>query len=100
MVNLAPAFWNRRRVLVTGNTGFKGTWLWQLLQRLGAEPIGIGLRPETDPSLAALIGLPNHPQSYCVDIRDRDLLARTVRKAEPEIVFHLAAQSLVRRSYE
>ena len=100
MVNPNPPFWNRRRVLVTGNTGFKGAWLWQLLQGLGAEPIGIGLPPDTDPSLAALIGLPNHPRSHCLDIRDRERLARTVQKAEPEVVFHLAAQSLVRRSYE
>src|SRR4051812_36939577 len=100
MVNPTPSFWNRRRVLVTGHTGFKGAWLWQLLQALGAEPFGIGLPPDTDPSLSALIGLPNHPQSHCLDIRDCDALKRAVQKTEPEIVFHLAAQSLVRRSYE
>ncbi len=100
MVNPTPSFWNRRRVLVTGHTGFKGAWLWQLLQALGAEPIGIGLPPDTDPSLSALIGLPNDPRSHFLDIRKHDLLARTVQEAEPEIVFHLAAESLVRRSYQ
>ncbi|MFZ1220045.1 MAG: CDP-glucose 4,6-dehydratase [Chthoniobacterales bacterium] len=100
MVNPTPPFWNRRRVLVTGHTGFKGTWLWQLLEALGAEPAGIALPPDTDPSLSALIGLPDHPRSHCLDIRDRDLLARTVQQTQPEIVFHLAAQALVRRSYE
>jgi CDP-glucose 4,6-dehydratase len=100
MVNPTPSFWDRRRVLVTGHTGFKGAWLWQFLQALGAEPSGIGLPPDTDPSLSALIGLPSHPRSHSLDIRKHELLARTVQEAEPEIVFHLAAQSLVRRSYE
>jgi CDP-glucose 4,6-dehydratase len=100
MVNPSPPFWNRRRVLVTGHTGFKGAWLWQLLQALGAEPTGIGLPPDTDPSLSALLGLPNEPRAHCLDLRDHDSLARTVQEAEPEIVFHLAAQALVRRSYE
>lgn len=98
-MNPSPQFWNGRRVLVTGHTGFKGAWLWQLLLALGAEPTGIGLPPDTDPSLSAILGLPDHPQSHCLDIRERDLLARKVGEAEPEIVFHLAAQSLVRRSY-
>src|ERR1043166_10155319 len=51
MVNPSPEFWNGRRVLVTGHTGFKGAWLWQLLLALGAEPTGVGLPPDTDPSL-------------------------------------------------
>lgn len=100
MLNPAKSFWKGRRVLVTGHTGFKGAWLWQLLQGLGAEPAGIGLRPDTDPSLSALIGLPNHPRSHCLDLRDRQRLARIVQEMEPEVVLHLAAQSLVRRSYE
>lgn len=100
MVNPDPTFWKGRRVLVTGHTGFKGAWLWQLLQALGAEPAGIALQPATDPNLSALIGLPDHPQSRYLDITDREALAQAVREVEPEIVFHLAAQSLVRRSYE
>jgi CDP-glucose 4,6-dehydratase len=100
MVNPTAPFWNRRRVLVTGHTGFKGAWLWQLLQALGSEPTGIALRPATDPNLSALIGLGHHPKSHYVDITDRETLSRAVREAAPEIMFHLAAQSLVRRSYE
>jgi CDP-glucose 4,6-dehydratase len=100
MVNPAATFWNRRRVLVTGHTGFKGAWLWQLLQALGAKPTGIALEPATDPNLSALIGLPDDPRSHYLDITDRAALAETMREMEPEIVFHLAAQSLVRRSYE
>jgi CDP-glucose 4,6-dehydratase len=100
MVNPTASFWNRRRVLVTGHTGFKGAWLWQLLHALGSEPAGIALAPATDPNLSSLIGLGRHPQSHYLDITDRETVARAVREAEPEIVFHLAAQSLVRRSYE
>lgn len=100
MANPAATFWKGRRVLVTGHTGFKGAWLWQLLEAVGAEPAGIGLMPATDPNLSALIGLPDHPQSHHLDITDREKLAHAVRETEPEIVFHLAAQSLVRRSYE
>ena len=100
MVNPTATFWKGRRVLVTGHTGFKGAWLWQLLQGLGAEPTGIGLPPDTDPSLSGLTSLTRNPQSHYVDIRDREALSRAVHEAEPEIVFHLAAQSLVRRSYD
>jgi CDP-glucose 4,6-dehydratase len=100
MMNPTAPFWNRRRVLVTGHTGFKGAWLWQLLDALGSEPAGIALAPATDPNLSALIGLGHHPKSHYHDITGREALARAVREAEPEIVFHLAAQSLVRRSYE
>jgi CDP-glucose 4,6-dehydratase len=100
MVNPTAPFWNRRRVLVTGHTGFKGAWLWQLLHALGSEPAGIALAPDTDPNLSALIGLGHHPQSHYLDITDGEALARAVGEAEPEIVFHLAAQALVRRSYE
>jgi CDP-glucose 4,6-dehydratase len=100
LVKPGAMFWRGRRVLVTGHTGFKGAWLWKLLQFLGAEPAGIALPPETDPNLSALIGVSRHRQSRHLDIRDRDALARAVQEAKPEVVFHLAAQSLVRRSYE
>jgi CDP-glucose 4,6-dehydratase len=99
MLNPVKSFWEGRRVLVTGHTGFKGAWLWQLLQALGAEPTGIGLSPDNEPNLSALTRLTEHPRSHFLDIRNREALSRAVREAEPEIVFHLAAQSLVRRSY-
>lgn len=87
-----------RRVLVTGHTGFKGSWLVLWLRRMGAHVTGLALDPETEPAHWNLLGI-DDIVDYRVDLRDafavRDVLAR----ATPEIVFHLAAQPLVRRSY-
>jgi CDP-glucose 4,6-dehydratase len=88
-----------RRVLVTGHTGFKGSWLCTWLAELGAQVTGVGLAPDTKPALFDAAGVANHLTSLLVDIRDMDAIRRTVESAQPEIVFHLAAQSLVRRSY-
>jgi CDP-glucose 4,6-dehydratase len=86
-----------RRVLLTGHTGFKGSWLALWLQRLGAEVTGLALDPDSQPSHWDLLqlGIADHR----IDIRDAAAVAATVRAADPEIVFHLAAQPLVRRSY-
>lgn len=92
-------FWKGRRVLITGHTGFKGAWLWQWLASLGAEVAGFSLPPDTEPSLACLAGIADHPGSRIGDIRDRAALAAVFRDTAPAIVFHFAAQSLVRRSY-
>lgn len=86
-----------RRVLVTGHTGFKGSWLALWLHELGAEVTAIGLDPETAPNHWDLLGLP--VRDVRLDIRDAGQLANAVCKASPEVVFHLAAQPLVRRSY-
>lgn len=86
-----------RRVLVTGHTGFKGSWLVHWLNMLGAEVTGISLPPETSPNHWDLLGL--DVDSNYIDIRDENLLRREVVETRPEIVFHLAAQPLVRRSY-
>ncbi len=98
---MAPRFaWAGRRVLVTGHTGFKGAWLSLWLHRLGAEVTGFALPPPTDPSLfdAARIGeLLRHVEG---DVRDPQALAAVVAEARPDVVFHLAAQPLVRYSYE
>jgi CDP-glucose 4,6-dehydratase len=88
-----------RRVAITGHTGFKGGWLSCWLQHLGATVTGIALPPVGDPNLFALLGLERAIDSHFADIRDLTLLSDLVRAAEPEIVFHLAAQPLVRRSY-
>jgi len=95
---VTPAFWNGRRVLVTGHTGFKGGWLSLWLESLGAKVTGLALAPAT-PSFFHAVGLGRGVASTIGDIRDYGLVERTVRDASPEVVFHLAAQSLVRASY-
>jgi len=86
-----------RRVLLTGHTGFKGSWLAYWLTQLGADVTGIALAPQTTPSHWDLLGL--DIEEHRLDIRDERALADAVAAARPEIVFHLAAQPLVRRSY-
>jgi CDP-glucose 4,6-dehydratase len=97
----SPGDWYRgRRVFVTGHTGFKGSWLATWLHAAGAEVTGYALPPESGrPSLFALAGVADGIESIFGDVRDRERLSESLRRAEPEIVFHLAAQSLVRRSY-
>lgn len=92
-------FWRGRRVLITGHTGFKGSWLWLVLRRLGADVHGLALAPATEPSLSALCGIPASNQSTLCDIRDAGRTLACVRAARPEIVMHLAAQPIVRLSY-
>src|ERR1700743_3123571 len=87
------------RVLVTGHTGFKGSWLIHWLKLLGADLCGIALAPDTNPSLFEWIGGAVDVQSHLFDIADAAAVARVVEDFQPEIIFHLAAQSLVRRSY-
>lgn len=93
------SFWQGKRVLLTGHTGFKGAWLALWLQRLGANVSGIALAAPTTPSLFELAGLASSMQSHLCDIRDAHALAARVRQAQPEIVLHLAAQALVRAGY-
>lgn len=93
-------FWIGKRVLVTGHTGFKGSWLVLWLRALGAKVSGYALEPPTDPSLWRQLGLHEEIVSHVADVRDFPALARACKEARPDIVFHLAAQSLVRPSYE
>ena len=88
-----------RRVFVTGHTGFKGSWLTRWLLDLGARVTGYALEPDTDPSLFEELGLARHVDSRIGDVRDLGSLSSALLKTRPEIVFHLAAQPLVRRSY-
>ena len=93
-------FWKDKKVLITGHTGFKGSWLTLWLNNLGAKVTGIGLAPDTDPSLFNLLNGTGLCESHCYDIRDYKRLSSHVRKIKPDVVFHLAAQPLVRQSYE
>lgn len=93
------AFWQGRRVFVTGHTGFKGSWLAFWLHRLGADVVGYALPPETKPSLFALLDLDKRISSRFGDVRDAQALTTAVRDARAEVVLHLAAQPLVLRGY-
>jgi len=98
-MNLDRDFWRGRRVLLTGHTGFKGSWAVLLLQRLGARVTGIALPPDTTPSLFDLLQPWNGLDSHRLDIREPAALASAVAASRPDIVIHMAAQSLTRRSY-
>ncbi len=94
-----PQFWRDKRVFVTGHTGFKGGWLCLWLKKLGAMVTGYALAPPTDPSLFELADVASGMVSIIGDVRDGAALAAAMKKAEPEIVIHMAAQPLVRYSY-
>lgn len=94
------SFYKGKRVLVTGHTGFKGSWLCHILTNVGAEVTGYSLAPATDPNLYSLCQVDEKIHSVIGDIRDRDSLMKVFDEASPEIVFHLAAQPIVRNSYK
>jgi CDP-glucose 4,6-dehydratase len=91
---------NAKTVLVTGHTGFKGAWLAAWLNQLGANVIGIGLDPPTEPSHFVAANLTDRMTDLRIDIRHQVELEEAIVSAQPDFVFHLAAQALVRRSYE
>lgn len=93
-------FYKNRRVLVTGHTGFKGTWLCCLLAHAGAEVSGYALPPPDGPSVFALSGIEHSMASVIGDVRDFESLDAVFKKYRPEIVFHLGAQPIVRDSYK
>ena len=92
-------FYKGKKVLITGNTGFKGSWLSFCLLNFGANVVGYSLEPPTNPSLYEILQLGNEMNTYCKDIRDYESLHECFAKEKPEIVFHLAAQPIVRESY-
>ncbi|HYA19522.1 MAG TPA: GDP-mannose 4,6-dehydratase, partial [Burkholderiales bacterium] len=94
-----PAFWKGKTVFVTGHTGFKGSWLSLWLQSLGARVTGYALEPPTKPSLFELAGVARSMESIMGDIRDLPALMTALKRAKPQLVIHMAAQSLVRESY-
>ena len=91
-------FYKGKSVLVTGHTGFKGSWLIRILTLSGAKVTGYSLNPPTDPSLFQIAGLEKTVNSVIGDIRDLEGLKKVFHQAKPEIVFHLAAQPIVRLS--
>ena len=95
-----PSFWSGKRVFLTGHTGFKGGWLALWLTQLGAEVCGYALDPPTEPSLFELLDLGSRMKSVRADLADRERLERELKGFAPDVVFHLAAQSLVLQSYE
>ena len=88
-----------RRVLVTGHTGFKGSWLALWLKHLGAKVAGFSIDIPCTPSNFELLGLEQHMQHYAGDIRDANALLSAISEFKPDVVFHLAAQALVKLAY-
>ncbi|MBW8327124.1 MAG: CDP-glucose 4,6-dehydratase [Prolixibacteraceae bacterium] len=100
MKNLFNGIYNKRKVLITGHTGFKGSWLCLLLKKLGADVYGYALEPPTNPSLFTEAKIGEIITSFIGDIRDYDKLFKVMQQVQPEIVIHMAAQPLVRESYK
>lgn len=99
-MNFDLEFYRGKKVLITGHTGFKGSWLCKILSNLGADIIGYSLMPPTSPSLFEIASIQKDVDSVIGDIRDFESLQKVFREKKPEIVFHLAAQPIVRESYK
>lgn len=97
---LSMAFFQDKRVLITGHTGFKGSWLCKILANAGAKVTGYSLQPPTEPNLFTICGVQNQINSIIGDIRDLSKLKQVFDEVQPEIVIHLAAQPIVRDSYK
>jgi CDP-glucose 4,6-dehydratase len=99
-VEMTPTFWRGRNVLLTGHTGFKGSWLSLWLQELGADLTGYALAPAMHQSLFRLARVETGMRSVIADVRDADRLRQVMQECRPEVVIHMAAQALVQESYE
>ena len=97
---MTDSFYNNKKVLITGHTGFKGSWLTTMLLMQGADVTGYSLQPPTNPNLFELSGIQKDINHIEGDIRDREKLFKVFEEVKPEIVFHLAAQPIVRESYK
>ena len=93
-------FYKDKKVLVTGHTGFKGSWLCKILTEAGAVVTGFSMQPPTEPNLFTISGVENDIKSVIGDVRDLELMKKIFAETQPEIVFHLAAQPIVRESYK
>jgi CDP-glucose 4,6-dehydratase len=94
-----PDFWHGRRVFITGHTGFKGSWLCLLLNSFGARVAGYALEPPTQPNLFSLARVDELVESTLGDVRDLQALTARMSSFSPDVVFHMAAQSVVLDSY-
>ena len=99
LVKMTPDFYKGKKIFLTGHTGFKGTWLCRILLRAGADVVGYALEPPAMPSLFFQTKTEQDMHSITGDVRNRDAIVKAIRDAKPDIVFHLAAQPLVRLSY-
>jgi CDP-glucose 4,6-dehydratase len=97
---MTKSFYKGKKVFITGHTGFKGSWISLWLNMLGAEVTGYALEPPTNPAMFDICHVDRHIKSIIGDVRDRATLKDSIVKVKPEIVFHLAAQPIVRLSYE
>jgi CDP-glucose 4,6-dehydratase len=95
-----PRFWRDRRVLVTGHTGFKGSWISLWLQKMGADVVGYSLAPPSTPNLFSVAQVAKGMDDLRGDVMDFNLLSSALKNHQPEIIIHMAAQSLVRPSYD
>lgn len=93
-------FYRNKKVLITGHTGFKGSWLTQILLTWGADVVGVSLEPNTAPSLFDVLGIEKKIKNYFIDVRNFEEIKKIFEVEKPEIVFHLAAQPIVRVSYD
>ena len=93
-------FWKKKKIFITGHTGFKGTWLSLYLQDLGADVYGYSLKPNTSLSLYKLTKKENHTKSFYGDLKNIKKLKKTIHSINPDLVFHLAAQPIVSESYK
>src|SRR3546814_491334 len=94
-----PAFWKNKKVFLTGHTGFKGSWLSLWLQLMGATVRGYALSAPTAPALFVEARIEKNMQSELGDIRNSEAISASMRSFNPDVLIHMAAQSLVRRSY-
>ena len=94
------SFFRNKKVLITGHTGFKGAWLSYYLYLLGAKVMGISLKPSTSPSLFNILGLKNKINSNFINILEKKQIEKKINKFKPDIVFHLAAQAIIKKSYQ
>ncbi len=97
--DMNSTFWKNKKVFITGHTGFKGSWLCLWLHSLGAEVTGYALEPPTNPNMFDLCKIDELVYSIKGDVRDYNLLSRSIAQAKPDIIIHMAAQPLVRDSY-